>query len=938
MNHTYRPVFNASLGTWVAVPETARRHGKTKSAKTASAAILSALPFGAHALPTGGTTARSGSTMTARSGFAGALRAGVSATAIVTAMTLAAPPALADGGAGSDGITGTGGSGGAGYSGAAGGNGVGGGGAAGGGGGAAGGGAGGNGATGTLGGAGGTFASPNGSAGVTNAGNFGGGGGGGGWNGNDPAGSPGTGTASISVGLGGSLTGGNGGKGGGANLGAGGGGGAGGYGAIVTGGGASSNAGTISGGTGGASGVGASGAGNGGDGGFGVQFTGAATGAAFTNSGTVSAGIGGFGGFGTGGTGGTGVAFAASGSVVNSGTIAGGAGGSAPGTNGSGGAGITGGDLSITNSGTITGGLSGNSTTRANAIYFSSGANTLTLQAGSTITGNVVVNTGGGASGTLVLGGSTGSSFNNSLIGSQYTGFTTFQKTGTSTWILTGIDAQAWTVSGGMLEVGDSTHAGATVGSVSVGAAGILAGHGTVTGNVANTSGGIVSPGGSIGTLTVGGNYTQGAGSTLAIEVSPTAASQLAVTGTANLAGTLALTYTPGVYSNRSYTIVQAGSVAGTFGTVTGTAPQGGNQSLSYGPTTVTLTLSGITVAPTATSVLGQVGSVALSGAQSANSLLMRHLGAAVWDDGLASASAAAFAPIQVAFDGNVGDLAALLNDAPRAVAFSGGWVRGYGAHSSVDGSGNSTGYRTSDGGFLAGYDRELSQDVKLGLAAGYGRSTLRSQDGASARLDSPRVMAYGSRQTGPWAVDAAVGYAADTIDTARPLPTGTATATHRAHEFTAEAQIRAGLDIGGVNVVPAAGLRYVRVAERGYTETGAGGNNLSVDGRSVESTQPFVGLSAARAFTAASGMVWTPRAELEYAQELNHLSGANVSVGGGTFTAAGAVPSRDRVTAGLGLSGKLRDDLRCDVSYRVTLPTGNYLQHAVSASLRYRF
>jgi outer membrane autotransporter protein len=185
--------------------------------------------------------------------------------------------------------------------------------------------------------------------------------------------------------------------------------------------------------------------------------------------------------------------------------------------------------------------------------------------------------------------------------------------------------------------------------------------------------------------------------------------------------------------------------------------------------------------------------------------------------------------------------------------------------------------------------------------------------------------------------MDATVGYAFDTIDTTRPLPTGTATASHRAQEFTAEAQIRTGLDMGGIAVVPAAGLRYVRVIEQGYTESGAGGNNLKVDGRTLDSSQPFVGLSAARAFGLGGDMVWTPRVELEYAHGLNNTPGATVSVGGGTFTAASAVPSRDRLTMGLGLSGKLRDKLLFDVSYRA-LHNDNYHQHAVLAGLRYRF
>jgi fibronectin-binding autotransporter adhesin len=99
---------------------------------------------------------------------------------------------------------------------------------------------------------------------------------------------------------------------------------------------------------------------------------------------------------------------------------------------------------------------------------------------------------------------------------------------------------------------------------------------------------GTVKPGGSIGILTVNGNYTQGPGGTLTIEVSPTAASQLKVGGAAYLGGSLALLFDTGVYTaNSSYKIVTAASVSGQFATVFGTNPF--VQALLYDPGDVTL-------------------------------------------------------------------------------------------------------------------------------------------------------------------------------------------------------------------------------------------------------------------------------------------------------------------------------------------------------------
>src|SRR5512140_2021520 len=54
MNHIYRLIWNDTLGAFVAVAENARAKGKRNGLKLVSAAVLSALTFGAHALPTGG--------------------------------------------------------------------------------------------------------------------------------------------------------------------------------------------------------------------------------------------------------------------------------------------------------------------------------------------------------------------------------------------------------------------------------------------------------------------------------------------------------------------------------------------------------------------------------------------------------------------------------------------------------------------------------------------------------------------------------------------------------------------------------------------------------------------------------------------------------------------------------------------------------------------
>ncbi len=507
-----------------------------------------------------------------------AARLALSAGTLAALSMQAALPAFAAGGAGGDAIVSfgiVGGPGGTGFTGNPGGNGV-----FNGGGGGGGGAGGGNGGTGggngfdPAGAPGGTSASPDGAKGRDGglASNGGGGGGGfGGFNGN------GAGAAAISNNA--PLSGNNGGKGGaGGNVfgtfpGAGGGGGAGGFGAIVTGAGASSNGGSITGGNGGAGGAAGErgtpfpptptpppAGGNGGDGGTGVLFT--ASGASFVNTGSVVGGNGGVGGTGAGPLSGSG------GSI-----------GGPDGLAGLGGVGVSGAGLTVINSGTISGGIGRG--VRANAVTFTGGTNIFELRGGSTVIGNVVAFS---AADTFRLGGTTTSSLDVSQLGpaGQFRGFGINEKSGTSTWSLAGTSASAapWTINGGLLSVDGSI---ASSSLITVNAGGTLGGTGIVGNTTVN--GGTLSPGNSIGLLTVQGNLVFTAAASYMVEVSPSNADRTNVTGTATLGGaTVNANFAAGSYINKQYTIVNAtGGISGTFGSlVNSNVPANFTSSLSY--------------------------------------------------------------------------------------------------------------------------------------------------------------------------------------------------------------------------------------------------------------------------------------------------------------------------------------------------------------------
>lgn len=130
-------------------------------------------------------------------------------------------------------------------------------------------------------------------------------------------------------------------------------------------------------------------------------------------------------------------------------------------------------------------------------------------------------------------------------------------------------------VDGGTLIVnGQITEASGAFGNMFSLESGKVGGTGTITASRGfYNNGGNVSPGNSVGTLTINGNYYQGSQGKLSIEIaSPTSCDLLAVNGSANLNGTLQTTWTggyvPTLNTNFGTFLTATGGVSGYFSSV----------------------------------------------------------------------------------------------------------------------------------------------------------------------------------------------------------------------------------------------------------------------------------------------------------------------------------------------------------------------------------
>ena len=622
---------------------------------------------------------------------------------------------------------------------------------------------------------------------------------------------------------------------------------------------------------------------------------------------------------------------------------------------------MVGSNLTIVNNGSIAGGGT------ADAITFTGGTNSLSLGAAGMLSGNIGNNGGG----SLLLD-QTG---NSATISSAITGNgSVMVAAGSNILILNGANTYTGTttVSGGTLEVGDAGHAGASITSnVTVDSGATLRGHGTINGTVTNN--GSLRPGGSIGTLTVNGSVTFNSGSSFDVDVSPSTASRLNVTGapgTATIGNNVAFNVIAenGSYgASTQYTVLNAvGGVTGTFASVNSNfaflSP-----TLSYDANNVYLTLArngtyfaDIAATTSQRSVAGALDTIYVTGATGdmqtqINTLLgLSATQARAAYDSLSGTSLNYFYDAQLGFmDGFAGIISSHVDSgaggefalvgAPirlaaadtttsdvlpdygvRPVVNRGVWVQAYGNDGRTRSDGNAPAYDLNGGGLALGIDRPLENGWRVGAALTYGQQWL-STDSASGTANGGAVAVYGHYAAGPWSVKllASVGQSHNHSDRSVVLGTTrrTASAGFNGTQQSLYAESGYTMTVHGVTVQPVAALAYTHLSNPAYSESGAGALDLNVAGQSRDSLRSYLG---ARLLKRAGDLSIEPRLIWTHQFGDIHSAALTASFAGSTanaFEVKGTDVSRDGAQLGLRLvksRAKKQQTLYLDASAEV--------------------
>jgi autotransporter-associated beta strand protein len=503
-------------------------------------------------------------------------------------------------------------------------------------------------------------------------------------------------------------------------------------------------------------------------------------------------------------------------------------------------------------------------------------------------------------------------------------------------------------VAGGTLVVGDDGHADASLaGTVTVNSGGALGGFGHVGGLDLF---GTLTPGNSIGTLTVNGNAVFEKGSSYRIEAAPNGDSdRLAVNGKLSILGGSALALgSEGDWSPRTqYTILTAkGGIDGKFDSVSSNlAFLTPDLSYSAGAIGMTLERNNVSFA----SVAQTANQRAAGGAAD-----VLGFGNTIYDSLVKlDASAARGAFDQLSGEVHASTRTALIDDSRyvrdaisnhilgldngRNAANANGvsaWTSVWGHWGDHDSDGNAAAANANGSGLLVGADLPVGSSGKLGAVIGNGQSSMQvDARRATAHAKATHLGAYGSVQGGQFSLQGGVAYSWQNVNSYRQLAFGdfASAAGGRYHADTlqayADGSYAIGLDHG--TLAPFLDLARVQLRTDAFRESGSAGLAVASQNSAVNyatlGLRGSLALDAARGIQAHAGLGWqhawgdiAERSTLQFA-------GASDA-----FAVAGTPVTRNAAAVNVGVSWAVARKVSVDASYN-----GQFASHAKDQSAR---
>lgn len=259
------------------------------------------------------------------------------------------------------------------------------------------------------------------------------------------------------------------------------------------------------------------------------------------------------------------------------------------------------------------------------------------------------------------------------------------------------------------------------------------------------------------------------------------------------------------------------------------------------------------------------------------------------------------------------------------------GWGQGFGAFGRVGDSGNAVGLNYDIAGMAGGLDRWGDDESLLGLGFGYHRTGVTQNDGlGNGHVESLHFSLYGIRNWDAGYVLGLIGYGHNSFYMERsvnvPTVAGFASGSYGGDELLSYVESGWDVPIGSWTLQPLAGLRYLLLGQSGFTETGAGAANLTVNRATFDSLRFSLGARLTGSFEMDNGLVINPYLQGRWAHEVLEnqrlIDAQFAGAVGGSFVSLGNVLGRDFGDFGVGIVTAVSLRLTLYLSYDAQVST----------------
>lgn len=261
-------------------------------------------------------------------------------------------------------------------------------------------------------------------------------------------------------------------------------------------------------------------------------------------------------------------------------------------------------------------------------------------------------------------------------------------------------------------------------------------------------------------------------------------------------------------------------------------------------------------------------------------------------------------------------------------------WVQGLVNKSKLDDTASSKGFDADSQGLALGAEKYVSDNVKVGAGYAYTNtdidSFMRSTD-----VDTHTALVYGEYKPSQWYVNGIATYGWSKYDETKNVAGMFVKGDYDVNTFGLQAMTGYEMNMNSYNLTPEVGLRYVRIDQKGYTDTAG----QSVDGNKSDILTGVIGAKTSKDFMMDNGMTLRPEARVALTYDMmNDDNNSVVTLANGSaYQVEGKALDRLGFEFGAGVTADVNDNVELSLGYEGKFRQ-DYQDHTGLVNAKYNF